>query len=65
MSFHSVKLRVKELAEAMSVETEDIITICIMLNIPANSPLSSLTITQCKQITDYYEDETTKDKKEV
>ncbi|MBW3042035.1 translation initiation factor IF-2 N-terminal domain-containing protein [Prochlorococcus marinus] len=53
MVFHTAKLRVKELAEAMSVDPPEIIATCIILKIPASSPLSSLTIEQSKKIIDY------------
>jgi len=55
MVFYKAKLRVKELAEALKVETSDIIAICILLKIPASSPISSLSIDQCKEIIDYLE----------
>tara|TARA_Y100001968_G_scaffold266533_1_gene256098 strand:- start:4049 stop:4225 length:177 start_codon:yes stop_codon:yes gene_type:complete len=53
MVFHKAKLRVKELADALSIDSPEIIAICILLEIPATSPLSSLTIDQCKDIIDY------------
>ena len=55
MIFHIAKLRVKELAEAISVDCPDIIATCTILKIPASSPLSSLSVDQCKQIVDYLE----------
>ena len=53
MVFHIAKLRVKELAETLDVESPDIIATCTLLQIPATSPLSILTIDQCKEIIDY------------
>ena len=53
MVFHKAKLRVKELAEALSVDSPEIITICILLKIPASTPLSSLSVDQCKDIIEY------------
>ena len=55
MNFNVAKLRVKELAEALNVDSPEIIATCILLNIPASSPLSSLSIEQSKQIIDYIE----------
>ncbi len=55
MTFHATKLRIRELAQALQVDPSDVIAICILLDIPASSPLTSLTIEQCKKITDYYE----------
>tara|TARA_B100000579_G_scaffold301147_1_gene251088 strand:- start:150 stop:329 length:180 start_codon:yes stop_codon:yes gene_type:complete len=53
MVFHIAKLRVKELAEALGVDSPEIISICVLLNIPASSPLSILSVDQCKEIIDY------------
>ena len=53
MVFHIAKLRVKELAEALNVDSPKIIATCIILKIPASSPLSILSILQCKEIIDY------------
>ena len=53
MVFHIAKLRVKELAETLDVDSPEIISTCILLKIPATSPLSILTIDQCKEIIDY------------
>ena len=53
MVFHKAKLRVKELAEALSVDTPEIIATCSLLKIPASSPISSLSVDQCKEIIDY------------
>ncbi len=48
-------LRVLELAEALGVETSDVIAICAILNLNATSRLSLLTFEDCKKITDYFE----------
>ena len=53
MTFHIAKLRVKELAKAIGVESPDIIATCTLLKIPASSPLSILSVDQCKEIIDY------------
>ena len=53
MTFNVARLRVKELAEALNVDSPEIIAICILLKIPAASPLSSLSIEQSKEIIDY------------
>ncbi len=53
MVFHTTKLRVKELAEALSVDNPEIIATCAILKIPASSPLTSLSLEQCKEIIDY------------
>ena len=53
MNFHIARLRVKELAEALSVDSPDIIATCTILKIPASSPLSSLSVEQSKKIIDY------------
>ena len=55
MNFNLAKLRVKELAEALDVDSPEIIATCVLLEIPASSPLSSLSIEQSKQIIDYIE----------
>ena len=55
MVFYSTKLRVKELAEALALDSADVIATCMLLKIPASSPLSSLSLEQCKQIIDYLE----------
>ena len=57
MVFHIAKLRVKELAEALSVDTDEIISACTLLKIPATSPLSSLSVENCKKIIDYLRNE--------
>ena len=55
MIFRIAKLRVKELAEALSVDSPEIIATCTILEIPASSPLSTLSVEQCKKIVDYLE----------
>tara|TARA_Y100001968_G_C18891652_1_gene496464 strand:- start:128 stop:301 length:174 start_codon:yes stop_codon:yes gene_type:complete len=57
MVFHTAKLRVKELAEAIGVDSPEIIATCIILRIPASSPLSTLSVEQCKEIIDYLKKE--------
>tara|TARA_Y100001968_G_scaffold252067_1_gene237415 strand:+ start:3836 stop:4036 length:201 start_codon:yes stop_codon:yes gene_type:complete len=53
MNFNVAKLRVKELAELLSVDSPEIIATCTLLKIPASSPLSSLSVEQSKEIIDY------------
>ena len=53
MSFNLSRLRVKELAEALNIDSAEIIATCTMLKIPASSPLTSLSIEQSKEIIDY------------
>ena len=53
MNFNVAKLRVKELAEALNVDCPEIIATCVLLKIPASSPLASLSIEQSKQIIDH------------
>ena len=53
MIFHIAKLRVKELSEALNIDSSEIIAICIILKIPASSKLSILSVDQCKEIIDY------------
>ena len=53
MIFNVARLRVKELAELLSVDSPEIIATCILLEIPATSPLSSLSVEQSKKIIDY------------
>tara|TARA_Y100001968_G_C19370827_1_gene725055 strand:- start:448 stop:618 length:171 start_codon:yes stop_codon:yes gene_type:complete len=53
MVFHVAKLRVKELSEALGVDSPEIIATCTILKIPASSPLSILSVDQCKEIIDY------------
>ncbi len=58
MIFNVARLRVKELAEAISVESSEIIATCAILQIPASSPLSSLSVENSKQIIDYIQKQT-------
>ena len=53
MIFNVARLRVKELAEALGVDSPEIIATCTLLQIPASSPLSSLSIEQSKEIIDH------------
>ena len=53
VNFNLAKLRVKELAEALDVDSPEIIATCVLLEIPASSPLSSLSIEESKQIIEY------------
>ena len=55
MIFNVAKLRVKELAEALGVDSPEIIATCTLLKIPASSRLSSLSLDQSKEIIDYIE----------
>ena len=57
MIFKQARLRVKELADALSVDSPEIIATCSLLKIPASSPLSSLSINQSKEIIDYIQKE--------
>tara|TARA_Y100001968_G_C19045212_1_gene566452 strand:- start:199 stop:393 length:195 start_codon:yes stop_codon:yes gene_type:complete len=58
MTFKAARLRVKELAEALSVDSPEIIATCTLLKIPATSPLSSLSVKQSKEIIDYIQQKT-------
>ena len=53
MILNMAKLRVKEIAEALSVDSSEIIATCTILKIPASSPLSSLSIEESKRIIDF------------
>ena len=53
MSFNVARLRVKELADLLAVDSTEIIVACTLLKIPATSPISSLSVTNCKKIIDY------------
>jgi len=55
MVFHIAKIRVKELAHELEVDYPEIIATCTLLQIPATSPLSTLSVDQCKEIIDYLE----------
>ena len=59
MIFNVAKLRVKELAEALSVDSPEIIAACTILKIPASSPLSSLSVEQSKEIIDFFQETNT------
>ena len=48
-------LRVLELSEALNVNSSDLLAVCTILKIKANSRLSILSFEECKRITDYYE----------
>tara|TARA_Y100001968_G_scaffold329850_1_gene380179 strand:+ start:2028 stop:2195 length:168 start_codon:yes stop_codon:yes gene_type:complete len=50
-------LRVREVADALKIDSSEIIASCALLEIPASTPLSSLSIEQCKKIIDYIEKE--------
>ena len=56
MIFNVARLRVKELAEALSIDSHEIIATCTLLKIPASSPLSSLSVEQSKKIIDYIQE---------
>ena len=61
MVFNLARLRVKEIAEALSVDSSEIIATCTILKIPASaSPLSSLSIEQSKEIIDFIQSTNTK-----
>jgi len=49
-------LRVLELAEALGIETSDLLAICAMLKCKATSRISMLSFEECKKISDYYEE---------
>ena len=53
MIFNVARLRVKELAKALSVDSPEIIATCTLLKIPATSPLSALSVEQSKEVIDY------------
>ena len=48
-------LRVRELSEALNVNSSDLLAICTILKFKATSRLSMLSLEECKKITDYYE----------
>ncbi len=62
MIFHIARLRVKELADALNVDSPEIIATCTILKIPASSPLSSLSVEQSKRIIDYLQKSNTSEK---
>ncbi len=53
MIFNVARLRVKELGKTLRVDSSEIIATCVLLEIPASSPLSSLSVAQSKEIIDY------------
>ena len=53
MIFNVARLRVKELAEVLGVDSPEIIATCTLLQIPASSPISSLSVEQSKEIIDH------------
>ena len=59
MIFNAARLRVKELAEALKVDSSEIIAACTLLKIPASSSLSSLSVQQSKEIIDFIQKEKT------
>ncbi len=61
MIFNVARLRVKELAEVLCVDSPEIIATCTLLKIPASSPLSSLSVEQSKEIIDYIQKTSTKE----
>ena len=48
-------LRVIELAEALGIDTSDLLAVCAILKFKATSRLSMLSFEDCKKVTDYYE----------
>ena len=64
MTFNVAKLRVKEIAEALKVDSAEIIATCTLLKIPASSSLSSLSVEQSKEIIDYVQQNGEKDETE-
>tara|TARA_Y100001970_G_C14219859_1_gene851995 strand:+ start:356 stop:529 length:174 start_codon:yes stop_codon:yes gene_type:complete len=48
-------LRVIELAEAIGIDTSDLLAVCAILKCKATSKLSMLSFEECKRISDYYE----------
>tara|TARA_Y100001968_G_scaffold166482_1_gene152514 strand:+ start:2773 stop:2946 length:174 start_codon:yes stop_codon:yes gene_type:complete len=57
MVFHKARLRVKELAMALGTDSNEIIATCLILKISASSPLSILSVDQCKEIIDFLKKE--------
>ena len=47
--------RVLELSEALTVDSADLLAVCVILKIKATSRLSTISLGECKKITDYYE----------
>jgi len=48
-------LRILELSEALNVDSSDLLAVCAILKIRANSRLSLVSFEECKKITSYYE----------
>ena len=48
-------LRIIELAEALEVDTSDLLATCAILGCKATSRLSMVSFEECKKITDFYE----------
>tara|TARA_Y100001970_G_C13801780_1_gene635438 strand:- start:356 stop:523 length:168 start_codon:yes stop_codon:yes gene_type:complete len=48
-------LRVIELAEALEIDTSDLLAVCAILEFRATTRLSMLSFEECKMISDYYE----------
>tara|TARA_Y100001968_G_C19104796_1_gene594335 strand:+ start:263 stop:430 length:168 start_codon:yes stop_codon:yes gene_type:complete len=55
-----MKIRINELAKALKTDTSDILAICAILNVSATTKISSLTIEEAKQVTDYFQKENNK-----
>ena len=49
-------IRVLELSEWIQKNTDDIIAICVLLDIPANSRISCLTDENAQKIINYYKE---------
>jgi len=48
-------LRIIELSQALNVDSSDLLAVCAILKITANSRLSMVSFEECKKITNYYE----------
>ena len=59
MTFNIARMRIKEIAEALSVDSSEIIATCTLLKIPASSALSSISVEQSKAIIDYIQENNT------
>tara|TARA_Y100001968_G_scaffold172779_1_gene158152 strand:+ start:6510 stop:6674 length:165 start_codon:yes stop_codon:yes gene_type:complete len=49
-----MKIRINELSKALNVDTADVIAVCTLLELPANTRISSLSIEDAKKVTDYF-----------
>ena len=49
-------LRVLELAEKLKRNTDDVIAVCVLLDIPATSRISYLTDEHVQKLTSYYKE---------